>query len=76
MKDCPLNRTKVHRGSQLPQAKISEEDAALIRSLIREREMLKRQAAALTNAKIAEKFGVHTRTIDRISAGFGWTHVE
>ena len=75
MIDDPLNRTKVLRGSQLPQAKLTEADVLLIRQLIEHREDLRRQAAELTAKKIAEKFGVHVRTIDRISIGESWGHV-
>ena len=75
MNDCCLNRTKVKRGEQLPQSKLTEDDVRLILSLIEEREKHKRAASLLTNARIAEKFGVHTRSIDRITAGEAWTHV-
>lgn len=75
MIDDPLNRLSVLRGSQLPQSKLTEEDVVLLRQLISEREALKAQAAQLTNAKLAEKWGVHVRTIDRISTGEGWGHV-
>lgn len=60
------------RGSQLPHAKLDEDDVRLVRELVDERERHKAIAAALTNRKIAEKFGVHVRTIDRITAGNGW----
>ena len=75
MIDDALNRNKAHRGSQLPQAKLDESDVRHIRQLIDHRENLKRQAKSLSNAMIAEKFGVHLRTIDKISQGHGWTHV-
>ena len=75
MKDDPLNRTKVKRGSELPWAKLDEADVALIRQLIAERTELRHRLAHMSNAAIAEKFCVHVRTIDRISTGEGWTHV-
>jgi hypothetical protein len=75
MIDSPLNRLYVKRGSQLPQAKLTEHDVCLIRKLIDEREAEKRRLAELTNAKLAEKFGVHVRTIDRISMGETWGHL-
>lgn len=65
----------VKRGSELPWAKLTEEDVSLIRELVREREALKAQLRELTNAKIAEKFGVHVRTIDRVTTYEGWRHV-
>ena len=73
--DDPLNRLKVKRGSELPWAKLTEQDIQLIRELVEERERLKAQARALTNARIAEKFGVHVRTVDRVTAGETWGHV-
>lgn len=76
MKDCVMNRTKVKRGMDLPHSKLTDDDVRLIRALIEERESHKKAAAQLTNKKIAEKFGVHFRTIDRISAGENWTHVN
>ena len=75
MKDDCMNRLKVKRGSELPWAKLDESDIPMIRQLIAERDRLKREAAQLTNARIAEKFGVHVRTIDRVSAGENWGHV-
>jgi hypothetical protein len=75
MKDDVLNRIKVNRGSDLPWAKLCESDVMMIRELVAERNYHKRQASALTNAKIAEKFGVHVRTIDRVTSGENWGHV-
>jgi hypothetical protein len=76
MIDDPLNRTKVKRGSELPQAKLDDSDVRMIRQLIAERNRHMQAAKSLSNALIAEKFGVHYRTIDRISAGESWTHVK
>lgn len=75
MIDDPLNRLKAKRGEQLPQSRLADEDVILIRQLVEERNKLKAQIAELTSAKIAEKFDVHSRTIDRIIAGHGWTHI-
>jgi hypothetical protein len=74
MIDDPLNRLHVLRGSALPQSKLTEADVREIRRIIARRDELRRSAAQLSNAKIAAMFGVHQRTIDRISAGWGWTH--
>ena len=76
MIDDAMNRIKVRRGSELPQSKLTEDDVVLIRGLVDEREKLKQQARQLTNAKIADKFGVSNRTIDRITAGEIWVYVE
>ena len=75
MKDDPLNRTKVLRGSDLPQAKLDESDVLLIRQIVEERERTKQKLRHVTNAAIARKFGVHIRTIDRIATGESWGHV-
>lgn len=75
MIDCVLNRTKVRRGSDLPHAKLSEKDVKDIWSLVNQREHYKRQASRLSNGRLAEMFGVHVRTIDRITSGESWTHV-
>ncbi len=75
MIDCPLNRNKVKRGSQLSWSKLDETDVKNIHGLVNYRNQLKAKLAELTNAKIAEKFGVHVRTIDRATTGENWSHV-
>lgn len=75
MIDDPLNRLKVKRGSELPQAKLDESDILLIREIVSERNKLKQQLRQMSNKSIAEKFGVHIRTIDRVTAGYSWGHV-
>ena len=54
------------RGLELPQTKLTPDDIRLIWELVAERERLKREAAQLTNAAIAQKFEVHQRTIDKV----------
>lgn len=76
MKDNPLNRLSVKRGSDLPHAKLSEDDAAYILRCVERRERLRKEAATLSNRALAERFGVHHRTIDKLTAGYSWTHVE
>jgi len=75
MIDDPLNRQKVKRGSQLPQSKLNEEDVLNILGIVEYRNKLKDELSNLTNKKIAEKYDVHFRTIDRITAFESWTHV-
>jgi hypothetical protein len=72
--DC-MNRTKVKRGSALPQSKLTEGDVRNILALVEHRDSLKKQASELTNASIAEKYGVHIRTVDRITSGESWGHI-
>jgi hypothetical protein len=75
MKDDPLNRLKVKRGSELPWAKLNETDVSYIRELVRYRNSLLAEARTLRNEDIAKKFGVGKRTIDRILYEDGWGHV-
>ena len=75
MIDDPLNRLKVKRGEDLPHSKLNNQDIELIRGLVEERDRLKSELSGLTNSKIAEKFGVHVRTIDRVTTGESWIHV-
>ena len=75
MTDNPLNRLHCKRGSQLPQAKLDEDDVAQIRELVRHRDRLLAEARTLRNADIAEKFGVAKCTIDKIVYCGGWGHV-
>lgn len=76
MIDDPLNRIKVKRGSELPQAKLNEHDIKNIRQIVADREQLRKALSCMTNAALAEKYGVHYRTIDRITAGENWIHVN
>lgn len=75
MKDNVLNKLHVLRGSQLPHAKLNEHDVSLIRQLITERQQAVDLARSLSNKRIAKKFGVSQRTIERISNGETWGHV-
>ena len=75
MRDDVLNRLHVLRGSQHYRAVLDESDVALIRQAVAERERLRAEARLLSNAALADKFGVHIRTIDRITAGENWSHV-
>lgn len=82
MRDDPLNRTKVLRGSALPHAKLTESDVAKIHEIVATRKELMRQALvlmrdarSLSNKRIAQSVGLHVRTIDKITAGYSWTHV-
>lgn len=76
MQNDPLNRANVKRGQDLPQSRLTEDDVRTIRELIDQRSELLLQARELSNRKIAERFGVHFRTIERIATGETWGHVE
>ena len=75
MIDNPLNRLDCRRGSQLPQARLTERDVANIRALARYRDSLIAEARTLRNVDIAEKFGVSEKAIERILYQGGWAHV-
>ena len=55
-------------GNRNARRKLTDGDRRCIEGLLKAREEMKRQLAELTNAKIAEKMEVHTRTIDRITS--------
>lgn len=75
MKDDPMNRLKVKRGSDLPQAKLTEDDVSNILEIVRDREEMRTKLRSMTNRALAEKFEVHQRTIDKITSGLSWSHV-
>ena len=70
---APINPA---RGTALPQTKLTENDVDLIRRCVAERERMRREANKLSNQQLAEKFGVHQRTIERITQNRGWIHVS
>lgn len=53
-------------------AKLTDEDIALIRELRSERERLRAEAAQLSDMEIARKFDVHPNTIWKIGARVSW----
>jgi len=55
--------------------KLTEDDVRLIRELVKERQALRDRAKLLNNDRLAEKFGVHFRTIERINSGELWGHI-
>jgi hypothetical protein len=70
-----MNRTKVKRGEELPQSKLDDADINLIRAAVKERKRLRSEASELSNTSLARKFGVHRRTIEKVTQGFSWVHV-
>ena len=63
------------RGEAHYKAQLTVEDVQLIRELARQRAGLLEQARKITNAKIAEKFGVTAGTIDKVINRERWGHV-
>ena len=76
MIDDPLNRLNVLRGSALPQSKLTEEKVREIWQIVARRNALKAELSGMTNQAIANRYGVHIRTIDRVTALESWGHVE
>lgn len=64
------------RGSELPWAKLTEADVAEIKSAIKQREALRQHIRDhLSTAALARKFGVHHRTIEKVTQRDTWSHV-
>jgi len=63
------------KGSALPQAKLTEEDIKHIFELVDYRNELREKANQLSNKGLAEKFGVHKSTIEKVLMGQIWRHV-
>lgn len=64
------------RGQELPQSKLMDIEIIEIRSMIKQKENLKKYIKEnLSNEAIAKKFNVHYRTIEKISAYETWTHL-
>jgi hypothetical protein len=76
MRDDPLNRMKCKKGSELPHSKMNEKLVKKIRGVVAERQRLRVVLSAMTNKALAERYQVHVRTIDRITAGENWSHVD
>jgi len=47
-----------------------------IREAVRLREELRKRASRLSNAALAERYGVHIRTIDKAVTGDTWASVQ
>ena len=63
-------------GSELPHAKLHEEDIKSIRSEVKQRENLRDYIhESLTNQALADKYKVHIKTIERIVQFQTWNHV-
>ena len=90
MIDNPLNRLVVKRGSELPHSKLTEDDVREILRCVQLREQaaeeikrmdarraaIKHEMKKITNFQLSRYFGVHLRTIDKITAFENWTHVK
>ena len=64
------------RGCALPQSKLIEGDVLAIRSAAVQRQNLRNHIAQnLSNEALAQKFGVHVRTIEKVVQQETWGHV-
>lgn len=64
------------RGMDLPQSKLTPLEVDAIRSAARQRENLRNFIRDnLSNDALAEKHGVHRRTIEKVLQGETWSHV-
>lgn len=75
VRDDPLNSLKARRGEEC-NAVLTEDDVRQILVLLALRDQYKAQWKALSNAHLAEKFGVHVRTIEKVISGETWSHVR
>lgn len=63
------------RGERCHNAKLTKRDIKLLFQCVDERERLRKEASKLTNEKLAEKFEVHPRTIEKVLRRETWFHV-
>lgn len=76
MKDDVLNRLKVKRGADLPQSKLTEDQVKEMRSLYQEyRETIKKLNDEFSARGLANRYGMHVRTIEKIISGETWSHI-
>lgn len=63
-------------GSRLPQSKLDESDVRLIRQIHSEKQAeIKKLNHSCSAKALAEKFGVHYRTIEKVLNYSTWRHV-
>lgn len=69
-------RELAQRGQDLPQAKLLDLDVIAIRSAVVQRQNLRNHIAQnLSNEALAQKFGVHVRTIEKVTQRETWGHI-
>jgi hypothetical protein len=64
------------RGEERWNAALTDSDVRLIHEAVKERERLRAQARRLSNAALAEYFGVHLRTVEKVVQHESWVHVR
>lgn len=69
-------RELAKRGNDLPQAKLTDDAVAAIKSAARQRENMRAYIREnLSNEALAKASGVHIRTIEKILQCHTWAHV-
>ena len=63
------------RGEELPHAKLTDDDVRLIRQLGEHRRELLDEARKISDAALADKFGVSRATISEVIHYRKWRHV-
>ncbi len=64
------------RGEELNHARLTADEVAAIRSAAVQRERLREYIRReLSNDALAAKFGVHRRTVEKVTAFESWCHV-
>lgn len=64
------------RGNELPQSKLIDENVIEIRSMVKQRENMKKYIKEnLSNDAISKKFKVHVRTIEKVTSYQTWVHL-
>lgn len=76
MIDDPLNRLKVKRGFDLPQAKLNDTLVKEIRATAKLREEVRKLLSQYSNENIAKEYNVHPNTVDKLIQGYTWSHVK
>ncbi len=73
--DCQ-NRLKVKRGTDLPQAKLTDDDVRNIRAQYAiGQEAIRTMKAQFSAASFAKRFGVHVRTLEKVLRYETWVYV-
>lgn len=76
MIDDPLNRTKVKRGSDLPQSRLCDESVTKARRDYERAHRLIRKIQARYSVKgLARRHGVSHRTMEKALSGETWSHL-
>jgi hypothetical protein len=71
-----MNAYQGPTGSKLPQSKLDESDVRLIRQIHSEKQAeIKKLNEGCSAKALAEKFGVHCRTIEKVLNYSTWRHV-